>query len=151
MNNSTILTMALIGKPANVCLCHGPTFQQIVKWGDIEQRGDIGQSYPFHGNSLISASNRHVTRCLRFRLYNESFCFPQPQNILNVPTTFDLVFLPKRQLWNEKNWCLETKLWSKVIFSQRVHLYEETSALFVHVCHRLLLFWQEKLDKVFSS
>ena len=40
------LTIALNDKPANVFPCHGPTFQQTIKWGDTEQWGDIGQSYP---------------------------------------------------------------------------------------------------------
>ena len=31
---------------------------------------------------------------------------PQPQNFLNVPTTFDLLFSPKQQLSYEKIWCL---------------------------------------------
>ena len=46
------------------------------------------------------------------------------------PLTF---FLPKRQFSNKKIWCLETKLWSKVIFSQYTHGYAETSVSFVHV------------------
>ena len=55
---------------------------------------------------------------------------PQPQIFWNVPTTtFDLLFSPKRQFSNEKIWCLETKLWLKVIFSQ----YAETSVWFLHV------------------
>ena len=58
---------------------------------------------------------------------------PQSQNLWNVPTIFDLLFLPKQQFSNEKIWCLETKLWSKVIFSLHVKGYAETSARFVHV------------------
>ena len=63
---------------------------------------------------------------------------PQPQNFLNVPTSFDLLFSLKRQFSNEKFQCLETKLWSKVVFSQRVQGYPETSVWFVHVtdCYR---------------
>ena len=59
----------------------------------------------------------------------------QPQNFWNAPTTFDLVFFAylKRQFSNEKIWCLEIKLWSKVIFIQCVQEYAETSVWFVHV------------------
>ena len=42
----------------------------------IEQRGDIEQSYLFHGNSLISVYNSHVAICLCFRLVTEGFCSP---------------------------------------------------------------------------
>ena len=94
--------------------------------------GDIEQSYPFHRNSLNSVYNNHVTRCFCFRLLTEAFC-SQPQNLWNTPTTFDLLFLPKQQFSNEKIWCLETKIWSKVIFSQHVQRYAETSVWFVHV------------------
>ena len=58
---------------------------------------------------------------------------PQPHNLWNVPTTFDFLFLPKQQFSNGKIWCLETKLWSKVIFSQLVQGYAETSVWFAHV------------------
>ena len=58
---------------------------------------------------------------------------PQLQNLWNVPTTFDLLFSPKQQFSNEKIWVLEKKLWLKVIFSQRVQGYAETSVWFVHV------------------
>ena len=58
---------------------------------------------------------------------------PQPPNFWNVPTSFDFLFSFKQQFSNEKIWCLETKLWSKVIFSQRVQGYTETSVWFVHV------------------
>ena len=57
----------------------------------------------------------------------------QPSNFWSIPTTFDVVFLPKRQFSNEIFWCLETKLWSKVIFCQCVHGYPETSVWFDHV------------------
>ena len=62
----------------------------------------------------------------------------QSQNLWNVHSKallFDLrfFFLPKPQFSNEKNWCLETKLWSKAIFSQHVQRYAEISAWFVHV------------------
>ena len=63
------------------------------------------------------------------------FSVPQPQNFLNVPTTLalDLLFLPKQIFSNKKIWCLETKLWSKVTFSQCVQGYAEMSVWFVHV------------------
>ena len=47
-----------------------------IKWGYIEQRGDIEQSYFFHGNSLISFYNRHVASCLCFISVTEGFCSP---------------------------------------------------------------------------
>ena len=57
----------------------------------------------------------------------------QPQNFRNVPTIFDLVFLPKQQFSIETFWCLETKLWSKVVFFQHIQGYAETSVWFDHV------------------
>ena len=57
-----------------------------TKWGDTEQWGDIKQPYSFHGNSLKSAYNSYVTRCLWFRLHTQGFCsYPQPQDFWNVP------------------------------------------------------------------
>ena len=47
-----------------------------VKWGYIEQQGNIEQSYFFHGNSLISFYNSHVASCLCFRSVTEGFCSP---------------------------------------------------------------------------
>ena len=44
-----------------------------IKWGYIEQQGDIEQSYFFHGNSLISFYNSHVRSCLYFRSVTEDF------------------------------------------------------------------------------
>ena len=62
------------------------------------------------------------------------FCSPNPpSNFLNIPTTFELLFLPQQQFSNEKFWCFETKLWSEVNFSQHVQGYAETPASFVHV------------------
>ena len=42
---------------------------------------------------------------------------PQPQSFWNAPTTFDLVFCLNNNFQMKKIWWLETKLWSKVIFS----------------------------------
>ena len=61
------------------------------------------------------------------------FSVPQPQDFLNVPTTLDLLFLPKQKFSNKTIWCLETTLWLKVTFSQRVQGYAKTSVWFVHV------------------
>ena len=47
-----------------------------IKWGYIEQWGDIEQSYFFHGHSLISVYNSHVASCLCFRSATEGFCSP---------------------------------------------------------------------------
>ena len=112
-------------------------FQHIIqitaKWGDIEQRCDIEQSYPFHGNSLVNSSyNIHVTRCLCFRLHTEVFCSPTPK-FFKCPHNPWPSLLPKQKFSNKKIWCLETKLWTKVTFSQRVQGYAETSVWFVHV------------------
>ena len=85
-------------------------WKRTVKWGDIEQRGDVEQSYLFHRNSLISVYNSPVARCLRFRSVTEGFCSPgggdgfgpQPPPpprkknkffFLNVPTIFDVFFV----------------------------------------------------------
>ena len=80
------------------------------------------EQLPFpHGNSLNSAYNSHVTRCLCLRLLTEGFCFPQPQNFWNFPTTLTFLFCPpKQQFSNGKTWCLKIKLWFKVIFSKCV-------------------------------
>ena len=64
-----------------------------------------------------------------------NFFVLQPQNFWNVSTTFDFFFPPKQQLLNEKTLCLETKLWSKVIFSQHVQGYAKTSVWFVNVAY----------------
>ena len=71
--------------------------EHTVKWGDIEQQGDIEQSYLFHGNSLISVYNNHFASCLCFRLVTEGFCSPplhlqQFSKCLHM--TFDLLFCP---------------------------------------------------------
>ena len=95
---------------------------------------DIEQSHFLHGNSLISVYNRHVARCLYFRSITESLCFPTPR-FFKCP--------------NEKIWCFETKLWSKINFSQHVQGY--TKICLICACHRLLLFWQEKFEISFSS
>ena len=58
---------------------------------------------------------------------------PQRQNFWNVSTTSDLLFLTKQKFSNEKIWWLQTKLWSKVIFSQGVQGYAGTSVWFVYV------------------
>ena len=77
---------------------------------------------------------------------------PQLQNFWNVPTTFVLwpCFLPKQQFSNEKIWCLETKLWLKVIFFQCVQGYAEISVWFVHVtdCY---CFGKRNLNKFFLT
>ena len=74
-------------------------WKRTVKWGDIEQRGDVEQSYLFHRNSLISVYNSPVARCLRFRSVTEGFCSQPPPRkknkffFLNVPTIFDVFFV----------------------------------------------------------
>ena len=66
------------------------------------------------------------------------------------PKSLTFFFLPKRQFSNEKVWCLETKLWSKVILFQRVYGYAETSAWFAHVtdCY---YFGQRNSNKFFLT
>ena len=76
---------------------------------------------------IVPITASHVKRC------SVKVSAPQSQNFWNVPTTFDLLFLSKQQFSNEKNWCLKTKLWLKVIFSKCVQEHAETSAWFVHV------------------
>ena len=78
-----------------------------------------------------------VTRCLCFRLHTEGLRSPTSK-FFKSPHNFWPCFLLKRQLLNEKIWCLETKLWSKVIFSQRVqdmqkHLFDLST--YVTDCH----------------
>ena len=99
--------------------------------GNIEQRGDIEQSYLFHGNSLNSVFNSYVTRCLCFRLLTEGFCSPTSKFVKCSHNLWPS-FL-KQQFSNGKIWCLEAKLWSKVVFSQRVQGYAEISVWFVGV------------------
>ena len=93
----------------------------LARFGDIEQRGDLEQSYLFHENSLNSVYNSHVAKC--FCLISTKF----------YKCPHDLLFLPKRHFSNEKIWCSETKLWSKVNFSQHVQGYSETTVPFVHL------------------
>ena len=73
---------------------------------------------------------------------------PTHQIFLNVPMTFNLLFLLQQQFSNEKIWCSETKLWSKVNFLQHClgRRYSETSVWFVHVTDIYLLFWWEKFE-----
>ena len=98
-----------------------------VKWGDIEQ------PYSFHGNWLNSVYNSHVTWCLWSKIAHWRSLSPTPKFLKSPLSNFDLLFLPKRQFWNENIWCLETKLWSKVIFSQWIQEYAEISVSFLHV------------------
>ena len=56
---------------------HLHRIQHTVKQGDIEQRGDIEQSYPFHGNSAMTAMSQDV--CVLDCLLKVSV--PQPQNL----------------------------------------------------------------------
>ena len=73
---------------------------------------------------LNSAYNSHITRCLCFRLHTlKVFLFPNPKCL----TFFFFVPYSKWKLSNENIWCLEAKLWPKVIFSQCVQWYAETS------------------------
>ena len=55
-------------------------------------------------------------------------------NFWNVPImTFNFLFLPKMQFSNERLWCFETKLRSKVIFFQQVQGCIETFVWSVRV------------------
>ena len=73
---------------------------------------------------------------------------PETQNFWNIPATFDLLFPPKRKFSNEKIWCLETRLWLKVIFS---HPGICKNICLIFACHRLIPFWQEKFKYVFLT
>ena len=103
-----------------------------IKWGDIEQWGDNEQSYPFHGNSLNSAYNIHITRCLCFRLITEGFCSPTSK-FLKCPHDLWPSFFAWTTIFKWKNLMFKTKLCSKVIFSKCIQRYVETSAWFVDV------------------
>ena len=74
-----------------------------VMWGNIEQQGDIEQSYLFHGNSLIIVCNSHVASCLFVRLVTKKVSAPHPQNSPNVPTIFNLFYL-NNNFQKKKNW-----------------------------------------------
>ena len=84
---------------------------------------------------------------------------PHPKKCLNVPMTFDHIFLPKQQFSNEKTWCFEMKLWSKVNFSQYVQLYTEIVTVIVTDCYSfaillgqlwttlVVFIWQKQYNK----
>ena len=80
-----------------------------VKWSDTEQRGNIEQSYLFHGNSLDSVYNSHVARCLWHRSLTKGFC-PQPQKFSECPTTFNLLFCLEDNFQTKK-----LMLWDKAL------------------------------------
>ena len=105
-----------------------------VKWGYIKQRSGIEQKYFLHGNSLISVYNSHATSFLCFRLVTEGVCSPFkkfskcPHDLW--PFIFALLTILKRRNLISR-WCFETKLWSKVSFSQCVQGCAETTAWFI--------------------
>ena len=71
-----------------------------VKWGDIEQQGDIEpQSYPSMETHWIVSLTVMLQDVCVLDCSLKVFV-PQPQNLWNVPTTFDLLFLPKLDLNN---------------------------------------------------
>ena len=81
-----------------------------IKWGYIEQRGDIEQSYLFHGNSLISVYNNHVAICLYFRSATEGLS-SLLQKFSKCPhDLWPSSFLPYWQFSNEKNWLIDVVL-----------------------------------------
>ena len=65
--------------------------------------------------------------------YTLKVSVPQPQNTWHVPTTFDLVSLPKQQFSNKKNLMFKDKALIKSYFYQCVQGYTETSVSFAHV------------------
>ena len=124
--------------------------QCTIKWGDIELRGDIEQSCLFHGNSLNSTYKTATSQDVCVSDCTLKVSVPSPTSkFLKCPHNLWPCFLPKRQFSNEKIWCLETKLWSNVIFSQRVQGYAETSAWFLHVTDCYCS--DKKNSKVFSN
>ena len=106
-------------------------------------------SHTLSTETLNSVYNSHVTRCLCFRLFTEGFCSPTPKFMKCFHNLWPS-FLPKRQFSNEKIWCLETKLWLKVIFSQCVQGYAETYVWFVHVTD-FYYPGKKNLNKFFSN
>ena len=68
-----------------------------------------------------------------FRLLPEGFCSPIPKFLKCSQNLWPSFSCLKKKFSNEKVWCLETKLWSKVILFQRVYGYAETPAWFAHV------------------
>ena len=68
--------------------------------------------FPWKTGWLVSITAMLQVVCILD--WSLKFSAPHSRNFLNVPTTFGLLLLSKRQFSNEKIWCFETKLWSKV-------------------------------------
>ena len=73
-----------------------------VKWGEIEQWGNIKQSYLFHGNSLNSVYNSHVARCFWFKLVTGRFQPPTHQISKYPPRPSTLFFCLNNSFQMEK-------------------------------------------------
>ena len=96
-------------------------FYNTVEWGSIKNSDLTLNSHTFHGNSLNSVYNSHVTRCLGLD-WSLKVSVPQLQNFWNVFTTLDT-----------KVSCLEMKLWLKVVLFRHVLRHAKTSVWFVNV------------------
>ena len=131
-----------------------PLFRVIAKFLVLQSDSIFGRGYP-PPPSRPSPPQKKKNYGLWLRLVTEGFCSPlHPSNFLNLPMTFDLLYLPKRQFSDEIIWCSETKLWLKVNFSQHVQGYSETSVWFVHVTDIYCSGWREnwrKFEVSFSS
>ena len=121
--------------PGNIPILHKCT----AKWGNIEQWGDTEQSYPFHGNSLNSAYNSHITRCLCFRLLTEGFCSPTSK-FLKYPHNLWPSFFAKTTIFKWKNLMFKDKALFESYFFKMCPGTCRNICL-ICPCHRLLLFW----------
>ena len=77
-------------------------------------RGGIEQSYLFHGNSLRSVY-APMLQGVCVLDWSLKVSAPHTPNFLNVPTTFNLLFLPKWQFSNKKYDALRQKVDRKLI------------------------------------
>ena len=132
----------------SILCCTRPYLERIVKvlstvkWGDIEQRGDIEQSYLFHRNSLFSKYNSHVTRCLCSRSVTEGLCLPYPK-FFKCPHVLRLCFLASNAILKRKNLMFwEEALIESYFLPTGLGLLK--NICLICACHRLLLFWREK-------
>ena len=107
-------------------------------------------TYLFHGSSLNSVYNSHVTS-FSFRLTTEGTCMSptQPQNFWKMsPMIFNLrsFFHLRNNFQTKKNWCLEgdkAQLLSQHIQGYAETLAETSSVWFAHVTDCCCFGWRE--------
>ena len=122
-------------------------YTTIIKWDGKGGGGTLNSGV------TLNSINSYASRYLCFRLHTEGFC-PPTSKFLKCPhnLTFDLVFCLNNNFQMKKIWWLETKLWSKVIFSYVSRdSYAETSVWFVHATDCYYCSGKRNSNKFFLS